>query len=367
MEKYFYTENLAIGYNKKTLIDNINIGIHKGNILTLIGPNGSGKSTFIKSIIKELSLVSGVVCIDGKQINNYSNKEYAKKMAVILTERIKTEMMTAFDVVALGRYPYTDYFGRLTKEDKEIVYDALEKVNALEFANQDFLSLSDGQKQRVMFGRAIAQKPDIIVLDEPTSFLDIRHKVELLNILQEMVLNTQLTVIMSLHEIDLASKVSDYIMTVDANHKVDFGTPDKIFTQERICKLYNLTEGAYDVNTGSVELKKNIGEPKVLVLGGAGCGIPYYRELSRKRIPFATGVIYENDIDYPSAIALATQVVSEKPFCEISDTAMDKMYQLAENVEYIIDAGCPVGDINMKINLLREYGKSNFKLEKSIK
>ena len=119
MEKYFYTENLAIGYDKKTLIDNINIGIHKGNILTLIGPNGSGKSTFIKSIIKELSLVSGVVCIDGKQINNYSNKEYAKKMAVILTERIKTEMMTAFDVVALGRYPYTDYFGRLTKEDKE--------------------------------------------------------------------------------------------------------------------------------------------------------------------------------------------------------------------------------------------------------
>ena len=109
MEKYFYTENLAIGYDKKTLIDNINIGIHKGNILTLIGPNGSGKSTFIKSIIKELSLVSGVVCIDGKQINNYSNKEYAKKMAVILTERIKTEMMTAFDADTLYQQALKDY------------------------------------------------------------------------------------------------------------------------------------------------------------------------------------------------------------------------------------------------------------------
>ncbi len=367
MENYFYTENLSIGYDKKALIENINIGIHKGHILTLIGPNGSGKSTFIKTIIKELSLVNGVVSIDGKQINNYTNKEYAKKMAVILTERIKTEMMTAFDVVALGRYPYTDYFGRLTKEDKEIVNDALQKVNALEFANQDFLSLSDGQKQRVMFGRAIAQKPDIIVLDEPTSFLDIRHKIELLNILQEMVLNTNLTVIMSLHEIDLASKVSDYIMTVDANHNVDFGTPDKIFIQERICKLYNLEEGAYDVNTGSVELKKNIGKPQVLILGGAGYGIPYYRELSRKRIPFATGVIYENDIDYPSAIALATKVVSEKAFCEMSTASIEKMYELVDSVDYVIDAGCPIGDINKKITLIKEYSRSKFKLEKVIK
>ena len=367
MEKYFYTKNLSIGYDKKSLIDNINIGIYKGQILTLIGPNGSGKSTFIKSIIKELPPVNGIVYLDGKDIKDYTGKEYAKKLAVILTERIKTEMMSAYDVVALGRYPYTDYFGRLTKEDDAIVKDALEKVNATGFANQDFLSLSDGQKQRVMFGRAIAQQPDIIILDEPTSFLDIKHKIELLNILQEMVINTGLTVIMSLHEIDFAGKVSDYIMTVDGEHKVEFGTPEEMFTKDKIRKLYNLTEGAYDVNTGSVELNRTCGKPKVLVLGGAGKGIPFYRELSRKRIPFAAGIIYENDIDYPVANALASELVTQKPFCTIDDILLEKMYRLADSVDYVIDAGCPVGETNGKINQIKDYCKSNFKLENHLR
>ena len=126
-------------------------------------------------------------------------------MSVVLTEKIKTEMMTCRDVVAMGRYPYTNYFGRLTKEDEQIVNESLKKVSAI--ADNDFSQISDGQRQRIMLARAICQKPEVIVLDEPTSFLDIRHKIELLDILQEMAVKDNVAVIVSLHEIELAAKI----------------------------------------------------------------------------------------------------------------------------------------------------------------
>lgn len=135
-------------------------------------------------------------------------------MSVVLTEKIKTEMMTCRDVVAMGRYPYTNYFGKLTNEDEEIVTESLRKVSATDIENKDFSQISDGQRQRIMLARAICQKPEIIVLDEPTSFLDIRHKIELLDILQEMAVRDKVAVIVSLHEIELAAKVADYVMCI---------------------------------------------------------------------------------------------------------------------------------------------------------
>ena len=314
-EEYcFSTDELSVGYGGKPLISGITIGIKKGEILTLIGPNGSGKSTILKSITRHLAMISGVVYLDQKNMKQMSGKELAARLSVVLTERVMPEMMTCYDVVASGRYPYTNSLGVLTKNDRRIIRESMERVHALDLMRQDFLAVSDGQRQRIMLARAICQEPEVIVLDEPTSFLDIRHKIELLGILREMAKQKGITVIMSLHEIDLANKISDRVMCVKGDHITDFGTPEEIFTDERINRLYEIENGSYDVLFGSVELAKVTGEPKVLVIGGNGSGIPFYRMLQKLGIPFAAGILYENDMDYRVALALAAVVIQAKAF-----------------------------------------------------
>ncbi len=191
---YFKMDDMAVGYQGKALIHDINIGIDKGEIVTLIGPNGSGKSTILKSITKQLKLIGGRVFFDDTSLQEMSYKELSSNMAVVLTERIKTELMTCHEIVATGRYPYTGRLGILTPEDEQIVDEAMKAVHAEDLGNRDFNAISDGQKQRVLLARAICQEPEIIVLDEPTSFLDVRYKLELLAILERMARKKHITI-----------------------------------------------------------------------------------------------------------------------------------------------------------------------------
>ena len=211
-EYYFHLDQLTVGYNGKPLIDQIQVGIHKGEIVTLIGPNGSGKSTILKSITRQLKILGGKVLYEENDLHKLSYKELSTRMAVVLTERMRPELMTCHDIVATGRYPYTGRLGILSREDEDKVDEAMRIVHAEELGSRDFNAISDGQRQRVLLARAICQEPEIIVLDEPTSFLDIRHKLELLSILRSMAKEKGITVIMSLHEIDLAQKIADQIL-----------------------------------------------------------------------------------------------------------------------------------------------------------
>ena len=211
-ELYFKTKGLTVGYNGKPLIRDIEFGVERGEILTLIGPNGSGKSTILKSITKQLKILAGTVYIAEDDLKTVSAKELAKKMSVVLTERMKPELMSCRDIVATGRYPYTGNLGLLSEEDEAIVQQSMESVHVLDLQNRDFNAISDGQRQRVLLARALCQQPEIIILDEPTSFLDIRHKLELLSLLRKLTKERGIAVIMSLHEIDLAQKVSDKVI-----------------------------------------------------------------------------------------------------------------------------------------------------------
>lgn len=348
MEEYFFsTQSLNVGYHGKTLISDININIKKGEILTLIGPNGSGKSTILKSITKHLAMISGVVYMDKINLQMLSTHETATKISVVMTERIKPEMMTCGEIVATGRYPYTNHFGTLTLHDRKIVAAALERVHATDLANHDFSEISDGQRQRIMLARAIAQEPKIIVLDEPTSFLDIKHKIELLDILREMSRQKGITVIMSLHEIDLAPKISDKVMCVKGDKILHFGTPNEIFTCDIINNLYDITNGSYNMIFGSVELSKPQGKPKVFVIGGNGCGTPIYRELQKQNIAFSTGILFENDVDYHVASSLASQVYSTQAFSPILPEVYKEALYTAEKIGAIIDLGIQMGEFGV--------------------
>ncbi len=336
MAYYVATEHLSVGYNGVPLIENIEIGVRKGEILTLIGPNGSGKSTILKSIIRQLKLIAGTVVLDGHSVADMTERELSKKLAIVMTERIRAEMMSCRDLVATGRYPYTGMLGLLSAEDRKIVDEAIRLVHAEDFAEQSFLKISDGQRQRLLLARAVCQEPEVVVLDEPTSFLDIRHKLELLDILKNMARKRNMAVVMSLHELDLAQKVSDQVVCV-ADHRVDrVGTPEEIFRDEYIRRLYGLGQGSYNALFGSLEMAPSGGTPQVFVIGGGGSGIPVYRMLQRNGIPFAAGILQENDLDYPVAKALSEALVSVPAYKAPDEASCDSAKKLIEACKNVI-------------------------------
>jgi iron complex transport system ATP-binding protein len=343
---YFYTDQLAVGYDGKPLIQDIKMRLNKGQILTLIGPNGSGKTTILKSITKYLKNIYGTVYIDKRSIEDMTDKEMSRKVSVVLTERLRTELMTCEDVVATGRYPYTNRLGILSEEDERQTKEAMELVNVWNLRDRDFTQISDGQRQRVLLARAICQEPEIIVLDEPTSFLDIRYQLDLLNILRIMVKKRNIAVIMSLHELDLAQKISDIVMCVKDGHIAHYGSPKEIFHADTINSLYDLSIGSYDPLFGSVEMEKPKGEPKIFVIAGGGTGAEEYRTLQKQGMPFITGILHENDIDYQLASNLATEIISEKSFMHISSNTLETATERMKKCDIVI-------------NCLKEYGEVN--------
>ena len=358
---YFETHDLSVGYSGRPLIEKINLSIEKGRILTLIGPNGSGKSTILKTITKHLEKIAGVVTIENDNISKWSNKELAKRLSVMLTERIDPELMTCEQVVAMGRYPYTNHFGSLTPGDRQVVEESLHMVRAEELAERPFTDISDGQRQRIMLARAICQQPEIIVLDEPTSYLDIRHKIELLDILRKMAREKNVAVVMSLHEIDLAAKISDQIICVKGDRIRLFGTPEQVFTGERVKELYELESGSFNTLFGSVELMAPEGEPEIFVLAGAGKGIPIYRLLQKNKRAVSTGVLFENDVDLQVASVLAAHVTVAPAFGTFGEREINEAKRWIDRARCVVDAGTPVGEQNRRSRELIQYARTEGK------
>lgn len=355
--EYFKTDHLTVGYHGKALIHDVNFRIEKGKILTLIGPNGAGKSTILKTIIRQLPPIEGTVLIGNRDVRTWSVKEMAGQVAVMLTERIYPELMTCREVVAMGRYPHTGALGRMTAEDEKAVQEALARVHGLPLAEQDFAALSDGQRQRIMLARAICQEPRVIVLDEPTAYLDIHFKLELLEILREMAREKGLTVVMSLHEIDLAAKVSDYLACVKGDRIAAFGAPEEIMQEGVVEELYGLKKGSYNWLYGSVELEPVPGIPQIFVVAGGGFGTECYRVLQKRGIPFATGILHKNDIDYPAAKALSEYVVAAGAFEEMTEEHFGQAAAFIESAGAVIDAGTPIRCLNRENGRLFQWAR----------
>lgn len=238
---YFSTKKMCVGYDNKPLIKDMEIELREGEILCLIGPNGAGKSTVLKSIAGQLGLLGGAVYLGEDDLSEMKAEELAKKMSVVFTERVRVELKSCRDMVATGRYPYTGWFGILSEADERIVDEMMQLTHITDISEKDFGKISDGQKQRVMLARAICQEPEIVILDEPTSYLDIKYKLEFLLLLQEMREKKGLTVIMSLHELELAKIVSDKILCLKGEYVERYGTPEEIFESDFIERLYDMT------------------------------------------------------------------------------------------------------------------------------
>ena len=228
-ESYFQMKDLSVGYHGNVLIHDICTEIKKGEILTLIGPNGSGKSTILKSITKQLTLIGGKVTIGEKNLKDLSYKELATKMAVVLTQRAKPELMTCYEVVAAGRYPYTGRLGILTREDEKKTQEALEIVHATEYAEKSFEAISDGQRQRILLARAICQEPEVLILDEPTAGLDPKGRDEILQQIKKLQTETGLTILLVSHSMEDVAEYVDRIIVMNKGSVMYDDTPREVF------------------------------------------------------------------------------------------------------------------------------------------
>ena len=239
------TNALAIGYGKAALARDITLGAVKGQVLALIGPNGAGKSTLLKTLAGQRAPLGGAVLLDGQELARIPGNARAQKLALMLPHTRRTELTTCFEFAAAGRIPYTGRLGILSAEDKKQVQNALELVGAAHLADRDFNCVSDGQRQRILLARAVCQQPQVLLLDEPTSFLDVKGKIELLTILQKLAHEQQLAVIVTLHELDMAQKIADAVVCVSPHGVSAPMSPEQAFARENIKALYSLTEEQY--------------------------------------------------------------------------------------------------------------------------
>ncbi len=239
------TEALSAGYEGRAVLENIAFSVRPGEILTLVGPNGAGKSTLLKTIARLLTPVRGRVILCGEELEKTGEQELSRRLALILTERLRGEMMSCGEVVSTGRYPYTGRLGILSEEDREKVRGAMALSGVEHLSDRDFTRISDGQRQLVMLARAICQEPEVLVMDEPTSFLDIRHKTEFLTTLKKLAREKGIAVVMSLHELDLAKRISDRVVCVREGRADRMGPPEEVLTESYIETLYGMEPGSY--------------------------------------------------------------------------------------------------------------------------
>jgi iron complex transport system ATP-binding protein len=207
--------NVAIGYSHRKIrwvvADGIDVQLRTGELVCLLGPNGAGKSTFLRTIAAMQPALGGQVLLDGRDIHKLGARALARTLSVVLTERISAGLMTAYALVSLGRYPYTDFIGRLNDHDHEIIQRAMASVGAADLAFRNVAELSDGERQKVMMARALAQEPRLMILDEITAFLDLPRRVEIMRILRRLAREQRCTILLSTHDLDLALRTADRI------------------------------------------------------------------------------------------------------------------------------------------------------------
>lgn len=356
------TNNLSVGYNNKVVISNINVEVKNGEILCLLGSNGAGKTTLLRSLSKLISPIKGEIYLNGVDINCISRKALSKKMALVLTNRLLGDLMTVQDIVNIGRYPYTGFFGNLSKKDLIMVDEALESVDALHLKKRYFDELSDGEKQKVLVARALVQEPEIIILDEPTTHLDIKHRLELINILKKLSKEKSISVILSLHEIDIALKSCDKVALIKNNKVIAYGQPEDVVDEDIINSLYELDDKNFNSLLGSVEIS-NKSKNEVFIIGGGGKATPIYRAFTKKGIGLYSGIIHENDIDYEIGRTMGIKMFTENPFEPISDESFDLAIRNLNDSKIIIDTGFSVGETNKRnIDIVKEA----LKLDKKV-
>lgn len=320
----------ASGKNEVVVAKNVDLGLTTGELVFLLGPNGGGKSTLIRTLCGLQPPLAGTIQIDGIPTDELTGEQLARKLAVVLTERTVPIAMTAHAVVALGRHPHTNWLGQLSDEDEEIIQRSLQEVGADKLAHREVSELSDGERQKVMIARALAQETEILVLDEPTAFLDLPRRVELTRLLKRLAVEQNKAILCSTHDLDLALRSADRIALLPGDETMIIDAPEDLVLNGQFSRVFDAGEIRFDRAKGTFEIHEGKG-PDVRVLSND----PILRLWTARALErIGINVILDEVSDCPRSVEATTDDQGPRWISRHEENS-DEFHTLRETIDHL--------------------------------
>jgi iron complex transport system ATP-binding protein len=352
-----------VGYAAQPVLRGLSQGMNAGEFVALLGPNGAGKTTLLRTLAGLQAPLAGQVYLGGQPLSSLKPADTARRLAVVLTERASPGLLTALELVCLGRTPHTGFLGRLEAGDRRKAAEALELVGAEPLAGRLFNKLSDGERQKVMLARALAQEPQVILLDEPTLHLDVRHRLEVMAILRRLCREQGIAVMASLHDVDLALRLADTVGLVQEGGMTAWGPPETVLSAASLAELYGLEGARFSPDLGIIEPRPDASRGFVFAVCGGGSGAEMLRRLAKMGFGLRVGVLHEHDLDCRVALSLGAEVVSRPPFQDVGPEALAAATESMAGCLAVVDTAFPVGRENSaNLELLRNAARTGLPL-----
>lgn len=378
MIKMLKIDKLKFSYNNREILKKIDLYLEEREFVGIIGPNGSGKTTLLKNISRILSPDSGVIYLNQKLLNSYDTGELARFMAVVPQDTAVNYNFTVYDLIMMGRNPYQDRWGRVKKEDKEIVEEVMELTDTVEFRDKRINELSGGERQRVIIARALAQKPRVLLLDEPTASLDINYQREIFDLLASLNKDLDLTVIVVSHDLNLSSQYCSKLVLLKDGKIFKVGKPEEVLTARNIKEVYHIEvvvknnpltgrpfiimvpKVQVGVNSRKQDAAQTVNQKRIHVICGGGTGKKIINLLYNQGYIISCGVLNQGDADWEVAKKLGLKVAEIPPFVHIDRESLKYNRQLINCSDLVIVTDTPFGPGNLpNIALLTEIDDIN--------
>ncbi|MGZ3611217.1 MAG: ABC transporter ATP-binding protein [Ktedonobacteraceae bacterium] len=351
---------VTFGYERAPLLYDVQLQVRQGEMVGLLGPNGSGKTTLLRLVSGVLLPQQGKIVLNGRDIQDWGRRGVARNIAVVPQELHVPFAFTVEQMVSLGRTPYINWLGSRNSKDDNIVQDAMLATDVIPLVKRIFNELSGGERQRVMVAMALAQQPKLLLLDEPTAHLDIKYQIEMLELVQKLNRERDVTVIAALHDLNLAARYFPRLVLFQRGIVADAG-PAQVLEPHLLKRVYGvdvqvgILRGAEHLSVlppgvGGQE-DKSAQEPqsKVFVMAGGGSGERLMRALADARIPFIAGALNIGDSDHTLALRLANEVITEQPYSPISPETLGHIHSSLSNTKLLIVCPMPVGPGNLAL------------------
>lgn len=354
-------DDLVVGYEADPVLSGVTVEIAGGEFVGIVGPNGSGKTTLLRSVARALKPSGGAVLIDGRDVFSIPPKELAREMGVVPQETVPAFEFSALEIVLMGRAPHLRRFQAEGDKDIAITEESMRRTGTLELADRPFAALSGGERQRVVIARALAQEPRIILLDEPTSHLDINYQFEIMGLVKRLNREQGITVLTVLHDLNLAAQYCDRLFMLSKGKIRTAGTPADVLTAGNVKTVYGVdvwvrkhpTSGRPYVISGisrtvtDAEASEFGRKPKVHVICGGGTGAPIFAKLLKMGCEVTAGVLNAGDTDQEAADSLGISYISAPPFSPIPDESAAENLQMAQAADIVVVSDLPFGIWNL--------------------